>query len=168
MKSIIFDLDLTLVDSTIAEVARSRRDWNTVYNLIPQFSIYNGIEDVFNIINELKITTTIVSTAPKSYIERVVKYFDMPINFIVGYHDAKPIKPHPAPMIKAIELLQTSNFAVVSFGDRVIDLESSHRAGIKSVGCTWGSRESDLLRNSFYTSHIIEQPLEIIDFLFDD
>jgi phosphoglycolate phosphatase len=71
-------------------------------------------------------------------------------------------------MIKAIELLQTSNFAVVSFGDRVIDLESSHRAGIKSVGCTWGSRESDLLRNSFYTSHIIEQPLEIIDFLFDD
>ena len=37
---LIFDLDMTLVDSSIAETARKNRRWGDVYNLIPQFTLY--------------------------------------------------------------------------------------------------------------------------------
>ena len=69
MKGIIFDLDLTLVDSTVAEEARSRRDWQRVYSLISQFKLYPGIEDVFNHIrlNRCDLKVAIVSTAPSAY-----------------------------------------------------------------------------------------------------
>lgn len=35
MKNIIFDLDLTLVDTTICEPSRHERNWQQTYNLIP-------------------------------------------------------------------------------------------------------------------------------------
>ena len=34
---VIFDLDQTLIDSSIAETERKRRNWKGVYELIPKF-----------------------------------------------------------------------------------------------------------------------------------
>jgi HAD superfamily hydrolase (TIGR01549 family) len=167
MKNVIFDLDLTLVDSTIAEEELKKRNWTRVDFFMPDFVLYKGLYDVFKYIRNFNIQVCIVSTAPKPYIEKVVRQFNIPCNFIVGYYDAKPIKPHPSPMLRALEHLQSSKVDVVSFGDQVIDLESSHRAGIYSIGCTWGSKETDLLRNSAYTNYIIDHPREIIDFIIE-
>lgn len=49
---------------------------------------------------------TVVSTSPRPFIEYLVALYEMPIKYIVGYHDAKPIKPHPASMIKALESMR--------------------------------------------------------------
>ena len=46
MKNIIFDLDLTLVDTTCLENARHTRNWGEAYRLIPQTYLYEGIESV--------------------------------------------------------------------------------------------------------------------------
>ena len=161
MRKIIFDLDLTLVDSTIAEEARHDRNWALAYSLIPQFPIYDDIDKVFEIIRQHKIPAVIVSTSPRPYVENVVKHFNMPISGIVAYHDAKPIKPHPAPMLKALELLGCSASQAISFGDRVIDIKASNAAGIESVACFWGSKEkAELLRSEY--SHAIINPSEIL------
>lgn len=164
MSAVIFDLDLTLVDSSKSEQARSKRDWPLVYSLIPSFTIYSGIREVFNFIREKNIEVAIVSTAPRAYIERVVNYFNIPCNYIVGYHDAKPVKPHPAPMLKALSELNSPPQNVISFGDRRIDILSSNAANIKSVACLWGTKEKDLLVNSS-PWHIIDSPLDIIPLL---
>lgn len=161
MRNIIFDLDLTLVDTTIAEPYRKNRDWNGAYSVIPQCSVYEGLQEVFDIIRKFSIKTCIVSTSPRVYVEKIVHYFNLPINNIVAYHDAKPIKPHPAPMLKALELLNCSAKETISFGDRVIDIESSNAAGIESVACFWGTKEKgDLLRSGY--SHAIVHPKEIL------
>lgn len=161
MKHIIFDLDLTLVDTSILEPYRHKRDWNTVYTLIPQCKVYDGLEEIFGIIRKHNIKTCIVSTAPKTYVERVVRHFNIPVDYIVGYHDAKPIKPAPEQMYKALELLGCKANDAISFGDRVIDIHSSNSAGIESVACFWGTKEkSDLLRSEY--SHAIINPHEIL------
>lgn len=165
MKNIIFDLDLTLVDSSVAESARSLRNWKEVYNMIPKFKIYDGFDEIFNIIRENNIKVCIVSTAPRSYIERVVVHFNIPCGYIVGYHDAKPIKPHPAPMFKALELMGESAMNIVSFGDRVVDIQSSNAAGVTSVACLWGTKEKDKLLQSGY-SYVIVEPNDIIKLLY--
>ena len=160
-KYIIFDLDLTLVDTTIAEPYRSKRDWNGAYSVLPQCAVYDGLEEVFAVIRNYNFTTCIVSTSPRPYVEKVVQQFNLPINHILAYHDAKPIKPHPAPMLKALEMLECDAKSAISFGDRVIDIQSSNSAGIESVACFWGTKEKgDLLRSGY--SHAIVYPKEIL------
>lgn len=130
MKKIIFDLDLTLVDTTIVEQARHDRNWALAYSLIPQCNVYDGMEQIFEVIRKYQIDACIVSTSPRPYVEKVVNYFNIPVKKIVAYHDAKPIKPHPASMVKALELLACSPLDAISFGDRVIDIEASNAAGV--------------------------------------
>lgn len=158
---IIFDLDLTLVDTTAAEPFRKSRDWNGAFSVLSQCKIYEGLEQVFDIIRKFNIKTCIVSTSPRPYVEKVVQYFNLPINYIVAYHDAKPIKPHPAPMIKALEHLGCQPKETISFGDRVIDIQSSNGAGIESVACFWGTKEKKDLIESDY-NHAIIKPEEIL------
>ena len=160
-KYIIFDLDLTLVDTSAVEQYRKNRDWNGAYANLNLCYVYQGMEKVFEVIKKFDINTCIVSTSPRPYVERVVGQFNLPIKSIVAYHDAKPIKPHPAPMLKAMELLGCRAEDVISFGDRVIDIQSSNAAGIEGVACFWGTQERALLLNSGY-SHAIVRPEEIL------
>lgn len=161
MKSIIFDLDLTLVDTTPLEAYRHNRDWNGAYAHIQDCKVYEGLEEVFEIIRKFNIPTCIVSTSPRTYVEKIVSHFNLPVNHIIGYHDAKPIKPAPAPMIKALELFGKPAKEIVSFGDRVIDIQASNAAGIESIACFWGTKEKKELLNSGY-SHAIVKPSEIL------
>lgn len=161
MKNIIFDLDLTLVDTTICEESRHNRNWQEAYSLIPQCTLYDGIEDVFNIIRKYDIKMCIVSTSPRPYVERLVSHFNIPAKWIVSYHDAKPIKPHAAPMLKALQKMGVTANSTISFGDRVIDIEASNAAHIESVACFWGTNEKSELLKSQY-DHAIVKPSEII------
>ena len=161
MKNVIFDLDLTLVDTTVVEQARHDRNWPLAYSLVPQCSVYEGMEEVFEIIRKHNVKTCIVSTSPSTYVKNVVEHFNIPVGFIIGYHDAHPIKPHPAPMLKALEMLGCDPRNAISFGDRAIDIKSSNAAGVESVACFWGTKEkAELLRSGY--NHAIVKPGEII------
>lgn len=161
MRKIIFDLDLTLVDTTPVEEARKNRNWDLAYSLIPQCQLYEGMDYVFSIIRQHNLDACIVSTSPRTYVEKVVAHFNIPINKIVAYHDAKPIKPHPAPMQKALVLLNCQAKEAISFGDRVIDIQASNAASIESVACFWGTKErKDLLASGY--NHAIIKPSEIL------
>lgn len=97
-KGVIFDLDLTLVDTTNLERARNNRLWQEAYRLIPTTIMYPGIREVLNTLKSNNIKMAIVSSSPRPYIERLVSYHQIPVSYIVGYHDAHPIKPHPTLM----------------------------------------------------------------------
>lgn len=167
VKGIIFDLDQTLVDSNIAEEERQKRNWNEVYSMIPFFRLYDGFNEVFKFIKENEIKVCIVTNSPKIYAEKVLKQFQIPYNCIIAYHDVKKRKPDPEPMIKAIELLKVNVSNVISFGDRVIDIQSSNNANITSIACYWGSLEKEKLNKSGY-SKMIKRPIDIIDLLISD
>lgn len=161
MRKIIFDLDLTLVDTSSLEDARRRRAWQEVYENIPKTRLYDGIEEVLRKIQEHAIPVVIVSTAPATYVEKVLAYYRIQVTSVVGYHDAKPIKPHPASMLKALDLLSAAPDQAISFGDRAIDIAASNAAGIESVACFWGTKErADLLRSGY--RHAIIEPREIL------
>lgn len=84
--------------------------------------MYAGIQEVLDNIKAQGIKMAIVSSSPRPYVERIVSHYQIPASFIVGYHDAHPIKPHPAPMLKALELMNEKAEDVLSFGDRAIDM----------------------------------------------
>lgn len=145
MCKVIFDLDLTLVDSSIAEEARRGRNWPLVYSLIPHFKLYDGVQEVFDYLRRSEIEAAIVSTAPATYVRKVIDYFSIPVHTVIGYHDAVK-KPSPDGMLKAMKCMGAIPENTISFGDRAIDIMASKAAGIISVGCLWGTKELDLLR----------------------
>ena len=161
MKNVIFDLDLTLIDTTCLEALRHNRSWQEAYRRIPETTMYEGIAEVFETIRKYNIPCAIVSTSPRPYVEKIVAHYNLSIQHIVSYHDAKPIKPHPAPMLKALELMGVSAKEAISFGDRVIDIQASNAARIESVACFWDTKEKGELLRSGY-SHAIVKPAEIL------
>lgn len=163
-KGVIFDLDQTIVDSRIAEQFRKERYWAKVYSLIPSFKLYSGFEDVFRHIRLKEIKVCIVTTSPGIYVNKVVSHFRIPCHGVVDYFSVKPLKPHPNQMLKALELLEMTNIDVISFGDRGVDIQASNSAGIKSVGCEWGTQEIQILKSS-NPNRLITSPIEIIQFL---
>ncbi len=162
IKGIIFDLDQTLVDSSVAEPYRDRRDWKTVYSLISSFNLYDGWETVFNKIRDQGIICCIVTNSPSTYASKVVKHFNVPCEFIIGYHDVQKRKPNPDPMLLALNRLKLRPEEVVSLGDRADDISSSKLANIKCVACLWGSDEKDALINS-EPSFLARNPIDLLD-----
>ena len=140
------------------------QEFYDLFSNIYSFWVYEFEKLRFDYIRTNQINVAIVSTAPRSYIEKVVRHFDIPVDVIVGYHDARPIKPHPAPMLRALELLGVNASDTVSLGDRAIDIYSSKNAGIIGVGCLWGTKELDTLMSS-NPDYVISTPLEVLSLL---
>lgn len=159
-KGVIFDLDQTLVDSSSAEPYRGK-NWSKACSLIPEFKLYNGFSEVFEYIINNDIKVVIVSTSVSFYVNKVVKHFNVPCNRIIAYHDVSRRKPDPECMNQALCTMSLTAEDVISFGDRVIDIQASNAAKIKSVACLWGTLEASELvaANPSYT---IRSPLEII------
>ena len=165
VKNLIFDLDNTLVDTSLALSARRRRAWQEVYSLIPQFTLYDGMIELCEFIRDSQYRTCIVSTSPKRYVERVVNYFNLPFTNIVGYHDAR-IKPSPDAMLLALRIMNASPLETISFGDKSEDLIASNSAGIPSAACLWGSDDRERLLQTpstyqFQTPHDVNAFLRL-------
>ena len=109
--------------------------------MIPSFTLYPGMDEVFDFIRNNNIRVAIVSTSPRPYVERVCRHFNIPVNAILGYHDCGRIKPAPDGMIRALNEIGCSAQDAISFGDRAIDIQASNAAGITSVACLWGTEE---------------------------
>ncbi|MFH7326656.1 HAD family hydrolase [Desulfurivibrio sp. C05AmB] len=162
--ALIFDLDQTLIDSSMAEPYRHARNWGRVYSCIPFFKIYPGISEALNEIQRRNIAFAIVTSSPQAYCDRVLSFFNIRLNHKVCYHDTVRKKPHPEPILLAIKKLNIPPSNILSFGDKDIDIFASNSANVKSVACLWGADNVEGLIASKPT-YILHSPLEIIDLL---
>lgn len=161
---LIFDLDQTLIDSSIAENNRNNRNWSAVYPQISSFTVYDGIHEALEYAETQQIPMVIVTSSPSVYCNRVLEpHFKSKFIHTVCYHDTARRKPFPDPIQKAMGYLDNSK-PILSFGDRDIDITASNEAGVISIACNWGAadRESLLAANP---KHIINNPLEIIEII---
>lgn len=162
--AVIFDLDQTLVDSTAALSLRSRRRWQQVYGLIPEFTLYDGIAELLETVQRQSLRVAIVTAAPTPYTTRVLRHFDIRSDVRVCYHDTQQHKPHPAPISLALERLGLNASQAISVGDHAKDIVASKRASVYSVAAAWGSDSIDSLRDAS-PDYWCDTPADLIDFL---
>ena len=71
----------------------------------------------------------------------IMKYFEC----IVGRQEVQNPKPHPEPVLKAMEIMDVtnSNFDIYMIGDTKLDLIAAKEAGVTGIGvlCGYGKRE---------------------------
>lgn len=164
---LIFDLDQTLVDTQALEVYRNSKDWKKVYSLIPTVKLFEGFEDVLNILRQQGHKVAIVTSSPSVYCSKVLSHCKITCETLVCYHDTSRKKPNPDPILLAIEKLGISSENLkntFSFGDKAIDIIASKRANVKSVACTWGALNSHELIAA-EPDYIINQVDEIFNFI---
>ncbi|MCA9277245.1 MAG: HAD-IA family hydrolase [Phycisphaerales bacterium] len=147
-KAILIDLDLTMVDSTCAEPLRRARRWQDVYACIPEFVLYEGITSVLSWCRSEAVKVAVVTSSPRPYAERTLTHFGCTVDALVCYHDTKLHKPHPAPLLRALELLGCDPASAWSIGDNPKDIAAARSAQTLSGAALWGCVDRQVLLDS--------------------
>lgn len=162
--TVIFDLDLTLVDTLIAEKLRKDRNWPAVYKLIPDMKPYVGVDDLIAQTLKLGCKVSIVTSSPSSYCKKIISQWKWPIETTVCYHDTVKKKPHPEPILAALEKLGSVPETSIAVGDTVGDIQCAQNAGVRAIAALWGSQDiQSVLREKPTAS--FQTATELMDFI---
>ena len=166
MNSVIFDVDQTLVDTSMLEPLRAKHQWSSVFRNLHLTYLYDDMRKVFDFIEGSGAKITLVSNSPRSYVQNLARYHNIPHHHIVAYEDTVNHKPYPDPMLLALSLMNETSNHVVAFGDSLSDMIAAKAANIDvTVGCLWGSSERDkLLQDN--SLDCIFWPIEIMERVF--
>ena len=66
---VIFDLDQTIIDSSIAYEYRKNRNWTKVYTLIPKMKPYEKVVELIKILISQGTEVAVVTSSPRTYCE---------------------------------------------------------------------------------------------------
>jgi HAD superfamily hydrolase (TIGR01549 family) len=144
----LFDLDMTLVDSSAIAHLRAAKLWPQVMGSLDKvvaFDLDPAPHEIPAKLRALGYKVAVVTSSPKNYAEAVLEQFSVEYDVLVSYHDTTEHKPDPAPLKHALEQLGVDADDAVHVGDHVIDVEASHHAGVASVGAGWGVEDLDEL-----------------------
>ena len=67
-------------------------------------------------------------------IPQLEQYFDV----VVGAEDTERHKPHPDPILEALERLEAEPREAAYVGDSPFDVQAAEAAGVRAVAVTWG------------------------------
>ncbi len=140
-QGILFDLDMTLVNTSGLATLRKQRLWSQVYSHISDTVLFPGIRDLIRELSGV-YKIGVVTTSPRPYAERVVRFHSLPITVVAAYHDTSNHKPHPEPLLYACQKLGIIPSRTASIGDELGDFKASSSAGMEYFHAIWGGSDS--------------------------
>lgn len=141
---VIFDLDQTIIDSSIAYETRKVGNWKKVYDLIPSMKPYDEIILLINALLNAKVKVAIVTSSPETYCTKVLDFLGIKDVITVCFHDTKKHKPDPEPILLAIEKMGCQKYDnIIVIGDEdndtiAVNKARYHYKNIKSILGCWG------------------------------
>lgn len=148
----LFDLDMTLVDSSALDDWRARQLWQHVRANMGQvkpfaFSTVSAHE-LPGRVKALGHRVAIVTSSPRWYAEQILAEFGVTYDALVAYGDTMQHKPDPAPINAALVALGAAAEDAYHVGDAPIDVEASYHAGVTSIGAGWGVQSFEALSSA--------------------
>ena len=124
---------------------------------------YDGINDMLKMLSDMKIKTSVLSNKPHEFTVKLVKeiFGENRFDAINGQKDGIPIKPAPDAVLAEIDEMGLTPKEVIYVGDSNVDIETAKNSGLKSIGCSWGFRGEQELKNSG-ADYIAHEPYDII------
>lgn len=168
---VIFDLDQTLVDTSIAEEFRKKRSWPTVFKLIPWFSPYKGIDEILQLLKSHNVLWSIVTNSPEIYAEKVITHFNIECDNLVGYYESKR-RPKPDTTglrvsLEKMKIKNQRNEKIIGVGDLATDIIAYKKMGMTSVLSTWGS-DSKIVSSSIDADYVFNSTSDLLKLLKDN
>lgn len=125
---------------------------------------YPGIEELLHNLRENEISVAVASNKYQLAVERLIHHFFPSVEWaaIEGQKEGVPVKPDPSIVFEILSKCPTPKREVLYVGDSGVDMETAHRAGVTSVGVTWGFRPVYELTEHF-ADHIAHTPAGIFE-----
>ncbi len=125
---------------------------------------YPGVVDVVRELHRRDASLALVTSKMRLGAERGLRLLDLEreFNVRVTADDVVNGKPHPEPVLKALDALGTSPEDAIFIGDSAHDIESGKRAGVSTAAVSWGPFPKEALLAAAPT-HWIDHPPQILD-----
>ena len=147
---------------TVAYVNELYESFRRHYDLccLDTTETYGGMIECLNALADT--TLAIVSNKPARFLERVIEGLALKDYFRVvlagdtlGYQ-----KPNPVVVEHVLERIGCKPDSIWMVGDSAIDVQTGKSAHARTVGCTWGFRGREELREAG-ADHLVDTPREI-------
>lgn len=142
MKAIIFDLDMTLVNSAALEQHRKMQLWRRVKRELDRVRPFDTKPSLAPhklpaALKKRGVKVGIVTSSPGWYAKAIIDRFSIDCDVLVAYEDTESHKPDPEPIETALRELSVEPHEAAYVGDDAVDVEASHHAGVVSIGAAW-------------------------------
>ena len=142
MAAFVFDLDMTLLDSSFLEPWRRLRQWTQVRDLLEFVRPFQvGTPSPHELPAHLKAkghSIAIVTSSPRWYAEQLIEDYKISTDALVAWDDTELHKPEPEPINMALDQLGADAEHACFVGDSIVDVQARYHAGIVSIGAGWG------------------------------
>lgn len=141
------------------------KEWNAI-NHDRLVTSYDAVVETLEELHKLGVKMAIVSTKSRESLARGLKvlcaeqFFDV----IVGLDDVEHVKPHPEPVLLALQKLGIEKEEAIMIGDNSHDIEGGQNAGVRTAGVAWSAKGVDYLMSyePTYMLHHMRDLLEIV------
>ncbi|HYF83292.1 MAG TPA: pyrophosphatase PpaX [Clostridia bacterium] len=129
-------------------------------------TIFEGVQELLKELSKQGFTLALVTSKRRKAALMGLDLFDIKKYFdaFIALEDTELHKPNPAPVIKALELLNAHPSDAIMVGDSVFDIHCAHGAGVKAVLVKWsvaqGFQGDDA--SADYVAHDTEELLRVI------
>jgi len=143
-KAFLFDLDMTLVNSSALEGLRRVGLWDEVLKNCHRITPFIPIvgfppHELPGQLRSKGFKVGIVTSSIRRYAAAVIKQFRISYDTLVTYEDTAQHKPDPEPIQLAMQHLGIAPADGVYVGDAPTDFEAAYHAGLWSIGVGWAN-----------------------------
>ncbi|MBQ8623684.1 MAG: HAD-IA family hydrolase [Oscillospiraceae bacterium] len=127
--------------------------------------VYDGIIEALHYLKSRGVKLAVLSNKPDVFTKAIInKLFGEDLfDVVLGAREGIPKKPNPTAELEVIKRFGFEKSECVHVGDSDVDVITAHNAGIKCLGCAWGFRPYECLKNAS-ADYIITSPQEIENF----
>lgn len=129
---------------------------------------YEGIQDLLSTLRERGINVAVASNKYQTAVDKLVRHYFPTIEWaaIEGQKEGVPVKPDPSIVFEILSKCPTPKSQVLYVGDSGVDMDTARRAGVTSIGVTWGFRPEKELRSHF-ADNIVSDTQQILELATD-
>ena len=149
-----------------AKVLEAFRDYYSKNSRI-KTAPYDGILAALKLLSGKGYKIAVISNKIDSAVKELNRdFFAEYIPVAIGDREGMKKKPAPDSLYEAMKLLGSRKEECLYIGDSDVDIETAQNAGIPCIGCAWGFRGRDFLReHGLDDTWILEKPTDLPAFI---
>jgi pyrophosphatase PpaX len=131
-------------------------------------SICCNIEECLKQLKDMGCVLAVVTSKRYKMAHRGLELFDILKYFsvLITVDNTEHHKPHPEPVLKALEKLGALPEEAIMIGDSIFDIQCAHNAGVKAIQVTWGAALDHLEQEK--PDYLVDDALEIVDIVMGE
>ncbi|MFD1175236.1 pyrophosphatase PpaX [Paenibacillus puldeungensis] len=145
----------------VAELVVDYRKYNRERHdeLVQEFPY---VKEVITQLHERGIKLGVVTTKIQETTQKALDLFGLLsfMDIIVTVEDVEHPKPHPEPILTAMEKLNSEPARTLMVGDSAADIECAHNAGVQSAAVAWSLKGLEMLQ-SYNPDYILKDMTDL-------